>query len=215
VADLILPNVYRAMLIRKSLTNIDRDDSVNTFAFKDEGNLGHDGVHAVVGPLLHAFEDAIKAYLAPQAVLQNTIEVNTYHQGDPTPREGRYSQFTVTRPTGSAGILPEEVAMCVSYFSGRNIPRHRGRIFLGPCHAQAMAAASGRVHMTQTTRNTLAAAASALRTTAENNGVPWGFISIADGVFRPITAGWVDDAFDTVRKRGTDPAVRNIWGEGT
>jgi hypothetical protein len=43
------------------------------------------------------------------------------------------AQASATLPGPAAGEpMPEEVALCLSYFGTRNIPRHRGRIYLGP-----------------------------------------------------------------------------------
>jgi hypothetical protein len=50
----------------------------------------------------------------------------------------------------------------------------------------------------------LAADASALR---------WSIRSITPVEnFVPIVAGWIDDAFDTQRRRGPDPSFRTNWG---
>lgn len=58
--------------------------------------------------------------------------VRAYNMADPKPRPER-GVYTFTPGTPETAALgPREVALCLSYYGTRNLPRQRGRVFLGP-----------------------------------------------------------------------------------
>ncbi len=108
--------------------------------------------------------------------------------------------------------LPHEVALCLSFFAGRNLPRSRGRIYVGPF--AIIANSNGRP--TPQLRSSIADRASNVGRTTEN--VTWVMVTNGGTPVRKepagakvITAGWVDDAFDTQRRRGAGPSTRTNW----
>ena len=103
----------------------------------------------------------------------------------------------------SAGV--REVAICLSYYSGQNRPRRRGRLYLPPGLMTTLSLNSPRP--TTTLRDKAGALAPIL---ADLGGVDvdWSVFSRVDGVARPVSNWWVDDAWDVQRSRGLAPTVR-------
>lgn len=136
-----------------------------------------------------------------------------YDLGDAEPRTPlRNVQIALDAP-GSNTSNPAEVAMCFSFqavpVSGVNQARRRGRVFLGPLNNTAFNGgipSDGMMHVLQKAGDRLidASDASALWSWVIQNGL--------DGDSPMTTAivdnGWVDNAFDTQRRRGIKPTVR-------
>lgn len=105
---------------------------------------------------------------------------------------------------------PPEVALCTSYASavpgGVNAQRRKGRMFIGPfSNVQAGSKPTNNL------RTDLAAATENLAADLAENGTPMCVWSRADEALFPVTRGWVDDAWDTQRRRGIAPTTRTAW----
>jgi len=140
--------------------------------------------------------------------VNNASQIRLYRLNDDPPREPTVYDFTLTG-TAATG-MPAEVALCISYFATRNIAGRRGRIYIGPLSSSVGSFIGADWRPTTATRDTLAGKATDLLAAADLAGWPWALLS-SDGVARPITDGWVDDAFDTQRRRGLDPTDRTLW----
>ncbi len=112
---------------------------------------------------------------------------------------------------GGSNPLPTEVAACLSYVADRNLPRNRGRIYLGPLGTNALVTSAGRVLVSPAFRTALRESAARLQG-ANGQSISWHLYSTVANQMKLITGGWVDDAFDTQRRRGTAPTVRETWG---
>jgi hypothetical protein len=130
---------------------------------------------------------------------------------EPVLREEVYNS-----PTGSGvGGFPHEVAMCLSYRgqleAGGLQRRRRGRIYLGPLNDQAgnISRSAGDVRPSDRARAIVAAAGKRLRD--DPGAVIWATYSTVDGFAVPVVNGWVDNAYDTQRRRGTKPTQRTTW----
>lgn len=60
-----------------------------------------------------------------------TITVKVYDMADPKPRPIK-ATATKAPAFSSAALAPRLLACCLSYYGGQNLPRHRGRIYIGP-----------------------------------------------------------------------------------
>lgn len=59
-------------------------------------------------------------------------QTRVYNMADLKPRpEKGYTAYNPASPE-SATLGPREVALCLSYYADRNLPRQRGRVYLGP-----------------------------------------------------------------------------------
>jgi hypothetical protein len=85
--------------------------------------------------------------------ISRTVSVKVYNEDSGTRGTGSKKAHTyvagVPRPvmtsgtfqlpaTGGAQDLPEEVALCLSYYSTSNAPRHRGRVYIGPLNTSVL-----------------------------------------------------------------------------
>ncbi len=133
-----------------------------------------------------------------------TVETRVYDMADAKPRPVKaFGAPMATTGTGAAG--PREVALCLSYFSERNLPRFRGRLYIGPYRADFMGE-----RPTTVMRDGLVTLAGQLAAIGGVD-VDWGLWSPTRNAFSKITAGWVDDEWDTIRKRGRKPTTRTTF----
>jgi beta-galactosidase/beta-glucuronidase len=100
---------------------------------------------------------------------------------------------------------PREIALCLSFYSERNIPRNRGRVYI-PANGLTSAASIGpRPILTERQR---AAALVPLFTGLGGIDVDWGVWSRTDRAFRPVSHWFVDDEWDVQRRRGMRSTTR-------
>lgn len=106
--------------------------------------------------------------------------------------------------------LPSEVAACLSFraelVSGQPAARRRGRVFLGPLNAGAGPGSGPDGGF----RSDVARAATELLDKNTAN-CSWGVWSRVDGAVRTVVAGYIDNAWDTQRRRGTEATVRTVF----
>jgi len=77
----------------------------------------------------------IASYLSGE--INRTVTVNVYDYAATKPRTPYPFHFTLGGAS-TPNLLPEEIALCLSYFAGRNTPRSRGRLYIGPFNATAL-----------------------------------------------------------------------------
>jgi hypothetical protein len=219
MADPIITDHFRAHVIFQGLTNLPEDRWVNNFVFRNDvdNQFVGDPIHVRIRKALSDFYNvappgagqvALASFLTP--LRSATVTVNVYDLGQPPPRAPKIETFTA-QLTGTTTVLPEEDAVCLSYYATRNMPRRRGRIYAGPFASHAAQAGPTRARVNPNLLNCLKATASRLMT-GNGQNVTWTLLSSTDGVTRVITGGWVDDAWDTQRRRGTKALVRETWG---
>lgn len=94
----------------------------------------------------------------------------------------------------------------------RPAARRRGRIFLGPLQnfAGAENSTTHEIMVNTNWNDTLVQAAAALKF---QNDATWEWVvtSNALGGNLPVEGGYVDNAFDTQRRRGQAPTARSVW----
>jgi hypothetical protein len=101
--------------------------------------------------------------------------------------------------------VPREVAVCLSYYSGQNVPRKRGRLYIP---AVIMQPATG-VRPASTIRDKVGQLATIF---ADLGGVDidWSVYSRVDDTARAVSNWWVDDEWDTIRSRGLRSTTRTL-----
>lgn len=161
---------------------------------------------------LRTFYQACSVFF-PLTVRQNTHGIKSYNRSDPLPRAPvTNSVFNFTgAPVGNP--LPPEVSLCGSFQavpqSGIPQSRRRGRIYLGPLNVGTLDV-DGRPLATRITvlRNALNAlrVASAAAATWD-----WTVFSTRNLIGYTIANGWVDNEFDTQRRRGRLPTTRTVF----
>jgi hypothetical protein len=148
---------------------------------------------------------ALSAWQAPTAGRQ--VVVRAYDaQGTPPvfPIGEAIRNLGVTVATAS----PREVALCLSFYSERNRPRQRGRLYI-PFGVSSTG--SPGLRPTTTQRQKIADLVP-IFTGLGGIDVDWSVYSRTDDTARPVTNWYVDDEWDIVRSRGMRPTART---EGT
>jgi hypothetical protein len=133
------------------------------------------------------------------------IVCKTYDADDAPPNFPRGEAIRNEGAAPNSGS-PREVALCLSYYGARNLPRQRGRIYLGIGTA-SKAASGGRPPMV------LREQALVFADGIANLGgvdVDWQVYSPTAGLSENVRTAYVDDEWDTMRSRGLRPTTREL-----
>jgi len=192
-------------------SNLAEDAVVNTWHF-DTAAIDLATAAQELSKDLGAFYVALRPIMS--SVLR-TLAFRFYDLGTPAPRAPVQGTFaTWTPPPTSFVPLPAEVALALSFYSSRNLPRQRGRIYVGPLNTSASGSiAAGDVDVRPSTSavQSVADAAKLLADNVSVKGMRLGVFSTVDNLLRPVTAGWVDNGYDTQRRRGGKATSRTLW----
>jgi hypothetical protein len=138
--------------------------------------------------------------------------VKAYNVGDPTPRVPVYESTFTFNPTGTQQ-LPAEVALVFSFqaarASGQSQARRRNRVYLGTWGTTA-GGNDGRPSgtlVTQVSRCGATMKAAAIASASWD----WVVYSPTDDAYHEVANGWVDNAWDTQRRRGYKPTSRTTF----
>jgi len=203
-------------------TGLPEDNSINVwhFAHRDYsvGTTPEDSANDVVDRLEAFYQEVDQIYAAENGT---TITCKVYDMNDAEPRQPILERDITVAPSATGG-LPHEVAICMSFAadvaSGDVRARRRGRVYLGPIYTGAAASSGGRVFVSATVRGIITAAAVAAFDTGLIATDPRLCVySRTDDLegestsnsFHDVTSVWVDDAWDTQRRRGTAPTTRD------
>jgi hypothetical protein len=211
--------------ILHGVSNLPEDRYVTTWHFisTDAGaGIVWEDTFQAVALRVHEFMQACQGLLSTLAIGTGfkLTSVFGYNPDDAKPRP-RHVKTTPSEVNGGSMLtgLPNEVAACVS-FHDANLAGQRGRIYFGPlAYSVLEASIPGDAVLTPAARLTLANAAAALRD-KNTNAARWAVKSVSrkdasitrdNPVYRTIKSGWVDNAFDTQRRRGTKPTERFVF----
>jgi hypothetical protein len=157
---------------------------------------------------------AIVDFLGPAVTRgPGALEIRAYHLGDPEPREV-YTRTADISGTPAANALPAEVATCLSFSGSRpGLPRERGRIYLGPLTNGVLEVdeATGRTKVTALWMNLCTAKALTIAGGTDSEPVRWVVYSPTNNTSVIVRQGYMDDAFDTQRRRGEDAVGRTSF----
>lgn len=213
--------IIRAVARLPYFTGIPEDVATNTFYYETLGSP-NPATRAAIMDGVSSFYDtvvvgaAVGAYMAAYVSrAADACEVELYDLTDPLPRQPiDRSTFTMPAATGTSN-LAAETAVCLSfrglYVSGQPNARRRGRVFIGPLSGAAVTAATASTFPSPLgafVTDLLDGAFDFLATIPDVEGATWSVYSPSDGVARPVVEAWVDNAFDTQRRRGNAPASR-------
>ena len=199
---------YSVQITLKTTTNLAKDYATNTWSiFADDV-----AALTVAAAQLADFYDDIQAIFSDN-VLQNGHEIKAYDRADVAPRAPVLEttfDFT-TAPTGEP--LPHEVCITLSFqgakTSGAPQARRRGRVYLGPIR-EAGVDSDGRIASFYVT-TVIDAADDFLTASDAASAWTWNVWSTVNDAAVIITDGWVDNAFDTQRRRGRVATSRSTF----
>lgn len=195
---------YRAMSIMQMTSGIPDDAVVNTWHF------GHPTLPdlGAVAACWEDFMDAIKSMFS-DVVDNGPHLIKFYDLAEPEPRVPMDELPWSFSSTLSGPTLPAEVAICLSYRgsfeSGEPRARRRGRMFLGPVDGSTLTASG---HIEGSTLGTLQTQFPAFVAALEESDAEFSVYSRSDDVLYPVVAGWIDNAYDTIRSRGPEATAR-------
>lgn len=212
---------YRVVADFPSVTGLPEDVCVNTwhFSITNPSQVDFDEIADALRDFYTggAAGNSVQNLLS-DLIVGNQCELTMYALADPVPRVP-VASYSNTLAIPAATSLPREVALCLSYqalaISGIPQARRRGRIFLGPLNATAGEEANGDFRPTAQARGIVADAATRLQSASDLAG-NWSWVVFSDvlGITQSpqfVEDGWVDDSFDTQRRRGRATTTRTIW----
>jgi hypothetical protein len=227
------------------MSGIPRDEMENTFHFSTESASGVQATQAecatAAARVANFYTGAsagggasIGAYMSEVLLLTASVKVYDYFGATEGVRDLDLgppvfvASFQRADELSGAQGMPEEVALCLSYYSTSNTARHRGRVYLGPwtIGATTVAAEPRPTPALLTSMVTAGTRLSADGTSAQStggltpiipptavpdavNGVNWylrsrvgtGSASAPVPAWERIQKGWADNGWDSQRRR--------------
>lgn len=198
------------------------DMTVNTFVFA--GAAGALEMAEAVAPDVSDFyrldapgqSQCVMDYMAGTMNFAGA-RLRAFDLSDPEPRVPIYDEsmsLGAHSPLNTQN-LPAEVALCASYRgpleSGTNPRRRRGRLYIGPLNVGGSTGTGVTPARPSGTMIAVWAGASKRLAGTNNDFRQWVVYSRRGGDFTEITAGWVDNSFDTQRRRGERASSRFNW----
>src|SRR5687768_4201925 len=221
---LMADRLWRAQVSHWPVSLVPEDFVVNTLYFDDDDDpvAGPEDTGQWITDMIETFFRAIDGYQFTR--LDGNADVKIYDMADPEPRSPVF-ESTIGYTCTGGDPLPAETALCLSYAattsSGQNAARRRGRIFIGMNGAAGVSIINGQSRPSLAYRQAVATAAGVMADGFEHPGSPglrlrWAVHSpttLAGGAnlgdsFHDVASGWVDDAWDTQRRRGPAPTAR-------
>lgn len=202
--------IIRAMAIHQGASGLPKDRYINNWHFVSDIGVNVEEIGETIGGLLDGFYATVDAYI-PTSITREPYRL--YDLADEEPRPVTFVDATA-QPASAADRLPYEVAACLSFYGTRNLPSRRGRVFLGPLTVNALSgfSESDDPQISPGFRTAVVAAAVAMGGSAVG-GI--GDEQLAHAVWSPTTNlaipvlnYWMDNAFDTIRSRGSDATAR-------
>ena len=193
-----------------SVTALPEDVVVNAWSFTTA--TAKDGTQAgAVESALDTFYETVGPFMSNQ--ITGAARIKWYDRADAKPRVP-WRDTAITFPV-AASSLPLEVALVLSFqaapVSGSPAARRRGRLYIGPLGQNALSNTTGRP--TTGLIDAMATAAAALRLASDATADwSWAVWSGVDSAAREVFRGWVDNDFDTQRRRGQQATARTAWG---
>lgn len=132
------------------------------------------------------------------------ITVSVYDIADDKPRPVRGHAHSPGN--GQAPGTPSLLACCLSFYSARNLPRQRGRIFVGPV---AFNGTINSEHIPGAITDLVIDLGAILLSGVSGWG--WVAYSRTDHQSRPVTNVWVDDVWDVQHSRELGPSQRKLY----
>jgi hypothetical protein len=190
--------LYRVQLNYQDESLLPEDAIVHTVYLRD--SAASSDFTAIANGVIDAFIGPGKWYVSNNETRCKIYDVSSLpvHSGPPLIEVRRNLGVVI-----SSGAFREQ-ALCLSYYTGVNTPRTRGRFFLGA----AAGGAAGGLRPNTATRTRALAVGTRLGAVGGST-VQWQHYSPTLNQMRPVTDLWVDDEWDVVRSRGLKATARD------
>lgn len=205
-------------------TLLPEDRYVTTFHFDDASVTdAYEALrNAVVGRVRQFYEAStpeppLGAYISP--FVSRIVTLSSYNMLLPPPRTPSFYSSATLAAASAGGGLPEECAICLTLEGEPPINnRRRGRIYFGPLVNfsnnidVATTTTPARPKLTGASSIGVVLASKASILADQSEVMRWCIRSVTPTEnFVPIDRGYIDNAFDTQRRRGPDPTTRAVW----
>lgn len=215
-------SLVRAQFTLSDKSGLPEDVYVNTFYFECPGTRIDIPDETISGLLTNFYNispggvghAAIKTYLSPQ--LNGEFNVKLYDMADALPRIPVFESGVMSMSTMGSGTgvgLPSEVAACLSFRAtpvpGVSPASTRGRIYLGPLDTEVNSGSSTTTSVIESGFcGSATQAGRELALAAIINDFEWVIWSPTTATAYPIEHIWMDNSFDTQRRRGHAATAR-------
>lgn len=206
-----MPETYRYTISMQHDSLLPRDAIVHSLHFRHSlGALLATDHESMASNIAQAFETN---WVGISTGLKR-IEVKAYRTEGPPPHDPLVTH--VRNPAGAALTVnyPAEIALCLSFKGGQR-PWERGRIYLAPYANESYRLATS---LARTPPQGIMDAALALgQGFADAGGPDWSWVvhSKAHAVDTPVASCWVDNEWDTQRRRGLRASARSTKTTGS
>lgn len=208
----------RAQVILQGASGLPEDRFVNVWHFNNAAATLPLAA-ADIGPALEDFYGTTTMVAAGQSLFPffsqfvlRPFEIRFYNMADAPIRVPYTVNLIGNAYSSTSGVkdFPEEVAVCMTYHGGLPVtPRTRGRFYLGPLNSDAATDASTALPCRVAPAFRTALATWAGRVVDADVG--WSVWSPTASQLTVVQAGFIDDAFDTQRRRGPAPSTRTLF----
>jgi hypothetical protein len=231
MADPRIAGTYRCQTILQGATDLPEDRFIMSTAWNASAGPPYPTAEQMAGLLATVWNqfftvDHTGGAQALQILVAGWVtsaEIRVYDLDDIPPRVPAIEPLAAT--FGATSGLPSEVALVSSLVATRNQPRTRGRFYFGPLANTTGVITAGTssddARPAAGLRDRLRAATEYLGTThllvdgPDSWNVDLAVVSQVTGTSNVVTGGWVDNAFDTQRRRGVSANARTTWGTYT
>ena len=137
----VMTGRYIAQVNLQSKTHLAKDRFVNTFHFLGSGeDVGADCLDIAIrlADFFNGGAVAEKLNIYLPDTIDPTVTLNIYDFNTAKPRVPYTFHFVLDQGGAGKKALPEEIALCLSFFSIRNTPTTRNRIYFGPLNEVAL-----------------------------------------------------------------------------
>jgi len=221
-----MATTIRVIASHRSVSGIPADACVNVWHWKGMATDREDSADEIISTLSTFYNDIAEIYCAN--TMQGVIDVKMYDLVDPMPRVPFRTTSIVDLEVTAGDGLPTECAICMSFSgsaeSGLVQARRSGRLYLGALSTGVTTTITGFVQVASPTRATIQDAAVKLITEPDPLAAIWSVFSPTTAGATPwgssdlslattfVTEGYIDNALDTQRRRGTLPSDRTTFG---
>lgn len=209
---------YRCQVNLIGASGLPRDVFENIWHFSSAATAANDADTVLITTQLASFytgagPSGLAIYLS--SVIGEEVLVKFYDEDSVARPRVLLSEHSFGLTASGTDGIPEEIALCLSYYSTANQPRHRGRLYIGPFNSTALVVSGGTdegghgVRPATGLMTNMTTRAEAVITAGAAAGVIWCLRSGVGGVrYEPVTHGWVDNEWDSARRRRIEASSR-------
>lgn len=198
--------LFRAISSKVMQSGIPEDAAQNTWHFQGSFDAS---IGAAVTAAWQQFMRDVYGGVPPNPVAQTGHTLKIYALSDPEPRAPVWDVGWSFAASPSGTPLPSETCITISYqgarVSGTDQARRRGRMYIGPLSTGTMT--DGRPD--SATISSMVTAFQTFHAAIATAGVTFVVYSRTNDAGVAVTDGWIDNAFDTQRRRGVKATARN------